>query len=572
MTRRRKVILVIGVALACAVGGYSMLSWLADAVGGGAGRRGTVPLPAGPAAIPPAKPLPVRDRQLMPTPFGEKVLRAWAEKPIGDWNRQAKVTVPRIMLAKLRVECDVAAVNDALQAAIPPRASGSTWKLGPLGHLGDYDFTETTLTSILYLFGDDPGRLYPKTVRHLLDVLLLEEGGRPRPMVPGSFGLVLDTENHHLMTEGCRYLKNQWLRRHGSTEARHNNLENGLEDWLFTYLDTMRREGVYEFNSDPYAGYTIQALLNLEAFAASSRIAALARYLLDTMNWQYALGSLDMRRFPPFRRQMSRADRASLIADPHTQAVRVWISQDDHGRADSFELPATHQAVIAAALPYRPPPGVIQWMQRKETDYLVRFGRGPGASPEIYSGAPGYVLSAGGVHRGRRSMIVARPTVLLLRDGATEVSECFHLPGQGTWRQWNNTGVYRRFACSNAPVVIPTGHSPVERSEGWSLYSPNAPHAPLVAVFNRSDLGLLLVVPRSSVSYADVMRQIAAANNNTQTLASQCTLPDGTTITYDPNAPKGTWPILTVNGHAVERNYDRWPRCSGTIPTITFDR
>jgi len=70
----------------------------------------------------------------------------------------------------------------------------------------------------------------------LLIELLIEEGGKYRVKVPRSLGLVNDTENHYLMTEGSRYLKNRWLQLHGHFEKKFDNIQNGLEKWLLVEL------------------------------------------------------------------------------------------------------------------------------------------------------------------------------------------------------------------------------------------------------------------------------------------------------------------------------------------------
>jgi hypothetical protein len=130
-----------------------------------------------------------------------------------------KVDGPRILLARLATRQDVAAINRFLQGLTPWAASGSEWDVREvlgwqksyadklrIGHRGDYDFTEAGLISILLLFADQPDLLYPDTAQHIVDALVIDKGKAPRPHVPGSLGLVDETENHVLMTESSRYL------------------------------------------------------------------------------------------------------------------------------------------------------------------------------------------------------------------------------------------------------------------------------------------------------------------------------------------------------------------------------
>jgi hypothetical protein len=492
----------------------------------------------------------------------ERVLAEWAARPLPPWPKDAKVDGPRIALAKLACHRDIAEVNRYLETATVWSGSGSEWFL----HKGDYDFTEATLTEILYLFGDQPELLYPATTRHLLDTLLVEEGGAPHPAVPRTFGLILDTENHHLMREGSRYLKNQWIAKRGDPGAKGNpiydNRANGLEEWLIAYLDEMKEQGIYEFNSNPYLGYTAQALLNLEAFADSPEVATRARYLLDTMNLQYALGSLCFRRCVPFRRQVERANWTGLEDDHHTRLMKVWTDSETSGKRDSA-------ALIAAAMPYRLPESLRAWTLDKQGEYFVRFGRGENASPEIHSGGPGYLISAGGASRGWRSRIVARPTVLLLDDKAADYRECFHLPGLGSWQDWNNTGVCSRFACSNAPAVIPSSYSPAAEGR-WKVFQPQP--GLLIAVFNQDFLGLLAVFSNSTLEPEGLLQALEKANPSEEALQTVFHWPEGGAIEYDVNAPIGFWPICAINGAPVQREYDQWPLWEGDLPEISFAR
>ena len=156
----------------------------------------------------------------------KQVIHHWASQEIPDWIEGGKTKSAKIILAKLAQEQDIEEVNCYLQKQKPRGRSGSTWLLHPEG---DYDFTLTILTAILYLFGEKPELLYPETREHLLFTLLNEEGGKYRIKVPRSLGLVNDTENHYLMTEGSRYLKNRWLQLHGNSNPKFDNIHNGSE-------------------------------------------------------------------------------------------------------------------------------------------------------------------------------------------------------------------------------------------------------------------------------------------------------------------------------------------------------
>ena len=155
-------------------------------------------------------------------------------------------------------------------------------------------------------------------------MLLTEDGDDFRSKAPRTLGIVNETENHILMTEGSRYLKNRWLQTHGNAAPRYDNAANGMEGKLPAVLAEMKATGLFEFNSQPYIGYTITALLNFEAFGAEPlRVAA--REVLDTLNWSYALGSYRLRHFPPF------PNGPKLSYDPHSRNDR-WVMTADGDR------------------------------------------------------------------------------------------------------------------------------------------------------------------------------------------------------------------------------------------------
>jgi len=554
-------------ASAGAVLPHAPLNWL------GAGRHDTQPIPLG-TGMPAMAGASEQACAWMPMKSSPgEATHAWSERELADWKTQGKVTAPRILMAKLAAGQDVEAVNQYLQEAAPWSGVGSKWLL----FKGDYDFTLVSLTTILYLFGNTPNLLYPETVRHLLDVLLTEEGDTPLVTVPFTFGLVLDTENHHLMTEGSRYLKNQWLHLYGTEAQRadpaYDNSANGLGDWLSEYLDLMIHEGVYEFNSDPYVGYTLQALLNLDAFPESPVLRRKARYLLDIMNLQYALGSLGLRSNPPFRRRYEKAESTELNDDPHAAYMHTWLRQSPQ------EVPAewnygrySGHALLAELLPYRLPDDVAAWTLRKGTEYYVRFGRGPSACPELYSGGPGYLLSAGGANRGFRSHIVARPITLFLPDGATKIQDCIHIRGRGHWVSWNNTGVYNRFACANGPVHVPAHMKAAAVDGDWRIFAPEAPSRLLIAVYDDSQVGLIALFPETTRDPQALLAAIMETNPDPALLQNRFANPDGTVLEYEPDAPKGTWVLRSVNGREPERVYDTWPQFEGMIASLSFAR
>jgi hypothetical protein len=491
--------------------------------------------------------------------FAESVLKDWAARPLRDWATKGKDDVPRVMLARLLTHDRLPETNAFLLGLKPRGGTGSNWALNPVA---DYDFSLTVLTTILWRCGDAPEALFPAARQHLLDVLLTEDGGDFRASVPRSLGLVSETENHLLMTEGSRYLKNRWLQRHGDTRPRHDNLANGMEARLLALLVGLRTNGFYEFNSQPYVAYTITALLNLEAFA-SAPVRDAARAALDLMNWSYALGSYRLRHYPPFRRNYTYASSTSLTFGYQTVFMNVWLSYAP-GRLVPPVIPGntSSHALIAAALPYRPPDHVVRLINDKSPGYFVRLGHGPDSSPEIYSAGPGFLLSAGGVHRGERSLIAARPIVLFLDDRAATLDEVFHLAGPGNdFRRWNNTGVHENFACAAGPIHVPARFKPSASGVAWQIYS-GGPDL-LVAVHSTPECGLIIVLPGTDA--AALLTSLERANPTTTALTSAFTFPDGHRLTYDLHSKPNRWVLVSDADRPLDRNFEHWPLISGRM-------
>jgi hypothetical protein len=97
------------------------------------------------------------------------VLQLWAAKPLADWATKGKDDVPRVLLARFLTRDRLPETNAFLQTLSPRGVVGSKWALNPGG---DYDFSLTVLTMILWLHGNDPAVLYPAAREHLLKVLL----------------------------------------------------------------------------------------------------------------------------------------------------------------------------------------------------------------------------------------------------------------------------------------------------------------------------------------------------------------------------------------------------------------
>jgi hypothetical protein len=483
--------------------------------------------------------------------LANQVYQSFASKKINFDKLSERGNTPRILLAKLLLKQDIKNVNKAIQQMRVRGVTGSHWALNPKG---DYDFTLMPLTTILFLFDNQPDLLYPKTKDHLINTLLTEEGGKYRRATPRTFGLVADTENHILMTEGSRYLKNRWKMLHGILSPDYDNLANGMEVKILAYLNRMKNNGLYEYNSIPYIGYTIAALLNLEAFA-SEKVSAEARNVLDYMNWTYALGTYKLRHYPPMRRRYEKAKIQELTTDYQSVFIKAWLSYAPVEPLNMDISNAEVHALAGSCMPYRPADKVVEVIFNKENGYFVKLGHGKKSCPEIFTAGKHFLLSAGGANQGKNSLVIARPTTLFLNDKADKLSETFHLTGKGNdFMKWNNTGVYKNFACASGKVSVPEDYKPILERNNWAIYAGN--NNVKIVVYSTEDIGIMLIF--EDMKAEDLLANLEKSNANDEQLKTQFQFPDGQIITYDVNAHLNKWVIKSIDGKSVERDFSKW--------------
>ena len=512
----------------------------------GAGRKMDKPIELGNIKIPTRRTLSFYDN----SELKQNILDGWTSKTPQDWKPDEKVNLKnsRIVISCFLEGKRVEEMNKYLMRQKAVGHPGSPWLLYPLG---DYDFTAMAFTALLYLFGEKPDILYPKTRQHLLNNILTIEGNKFRRNVGYMF--LEDSENHILMTEGSRYLKNQWLRNHGNNAPEYNNKTNGVEKKLKVFLEEIDTYGFYEFNSAPYLGYTYCALLNLYEFA-SGDIRSLSGKLLDRLNWQYALSSYKFKHFPPNRRRFGKDFKKNIDSDYHTVMLKVWGSLYDDSLSVNMSR-GQHHALWATFVSYKPADKVIQWVLDKPKPYFVKMGHGFNSCPEILSGDKSYLLSAGGANQGRRSLIVAKPIMLFLDDDASEMRHAFHMFGPGdNFIDWNNTGVYKDFACTKGKVHIPVNKKVLKSSGNWKIFL--ITEGIYLAIFSKEELGLMVIVRSNSVE--NILEDILTKNSDEKKLSTHFSHPNGNIIEYDLNSPKDQWVIKSVNKISTNRNFSKW--------------
>lgn len=490
--------------------------------------------------------------------YGDRVLNHWTSRSLDEIKQSGKVDAPRVLLANLFNKKNISQTNAFILNMQVNGVSGTRWALNKNG---DYDFSLTILTTILWKFGDQPNILFPATANYLLNVLMIESGNKFRYATPKTLGLLRETENHILMTEGSKYLKNRWLMMHGDTNPIFNNSKNGMEQKLLNELIHMKTKGLYEFNSLPYIGYTITALLNLEAFGSDDMQLA-ARDVLDYINWCYALGSYQLKHYAPMRRRYEKAGIQEIKTDYHSLFMKAWLSYSPLNFDNSKGHTSSPHSLMGVTMPYRPADQVVKLQNDKMNGYYVKLGHGRNASPEIYSAGKHFLLSAGGVNRGELSLIVARPICLFLDDSATSLSETFNIAGPGIdFKGWNNTGVYKNFACAAGPVSIPSNCKPIAQIGNWVMYQMQ--DGIVLVIYSTPKFGLMAVF--ENIPATNLLDQVVALNLNGQNLNTSFQFPNGAKISYDVLAPKSKWVIKSVNDELQKRNFDRWSLIDGNF-------
>ncbi|MFC4536457.1 LGFP repeat-containing protein [Sphaerisporangium dianthi] len=387
-----------------------------------------------------------------------------------------------------------------------------------MGTDGDYDMT---LKGLMTVAGRYSALLSSGQLAHIIDELVPEGhyGGHDitteTHLVTGggmSF-LGAETENHQLMMESCRFLVNQALfERTG--EPIHNSLENGLTDWLLTFMHKIAKHDFMEFNSRSYQRLSVHALLNLYEFSKDFAIRTGARNLLDFAAVKFAVSSSRLRHVGPFRRQKENLNRPDvwdfndLYANkghPQTGFFLMYLGFPEASGKPSQWFPNgwVPEALIAGTSSYRPPAAAYLlaltpypasqhvFFQGGRPTFTLGEETDPGV--EIYYKSPSFVVSAGGmflnsgygsdehvqIATGSNGVAIAQSTALLPTQADVTFADLIRFdryPDVQDKRRPVNTGVHEGFACG-ANLRIPdrwlnaTGVSP---AGPWYVLNLNA--------------------------------------------------------------------------------------------------
>lgn len=479
----------------------------------------------------------------------------WAEMELPNWQESAKVTANRVVLAKLAAGRDVFEVNSYLLKALPNATIGTKWKLNPNG---DYDFTEVVLAYILNKFSADTTVLLPVVAKHIAEKLIISGGDKPHLKTPGTSGLLRETENHVLMGTSALYLKNQWVYENLNQNVDYDNSTNGVEQFLVKFLTSLSKSGFYEFNSDPYSGYSLTAILMLHEQSNSSKIKLLCQQVLDQTFYHHALASLNFNFYPPIRRRMERANDPNFSKNPlNSLALTLYAKAKNEWVTTDLVQHNYHQALIGVLTSYSLPDEVIGILDGNKEEYFLKIGRGPNSSPEIYSGSADYLITAGGLKQKPASQLGSRPITLILNDEAKMLDEVFHLRSNKNAEKLNHTGVWQRFAVVDGKAFIPKEKNAVLEKENWSIYKEGEMY---ISIFQNTEMALLAVFPNWEQSAEELLQNIEM-HNKLENLSQRFTFPDSKhTVSYDLSSKRKKWVITYINGQKTNRKFLKWER------------
>jgi hypothetical protein len=364
------------------------------------------------------------------------------------------------------------------------------------------------------------------------------------------FGRFPETENHRFMIETSRYLANQVVIDSVTPDAGAEVAEyqSEIKAWLMGEFRRILSNDFNEFNARPYQRYSIVAILNIYDFADDPQLKLAAQMVLDYAGAKFAVGSYQARRLVPYRRLIEELGRLAGFGPPDTPVHELLDFGPGSDYLASFMLYysgetsqlATRDA-SASALEYRTDlSGLYEMIYPASSDYvpeaivldLVLNKKPPSgqqaylqtihhAGYERYSGASGFLITAGGVRTGPSGQFSiplpidtyratdlggAMPTTLMLGNVSTAFDSSasyghrasrkatsfvridgiprtertrFDDDDTTSWTSDGNMCVWRGFACGRnvrlpeeLTTVAKDHHSPCivsSQSNGWSF-------------------------------------------------------------------------------------------------------
>ena len=248
------------------------------------------------------------------------------------------------------------------------------------------------------------------------------------------FGGIEETENHLLMQNTSRYLKNKLMMAELSAQDERKafdaiaGLNEDVRSWLLDRLQRIAREEFVEYNAKPYNRLSHASILNLVDYACdvswdydSSRfilnsdrscddkdraIVTAAAAVLDLSAAKDAVGSLEGRRFIPYRRLAEQnyqyyTGRSILElvagADNQLAALQIWTGQMRHAPGGKARPATFGDLEWYSTSHYRPDPMILDIAVNKT---IAREQQYRHHTRERYVSGNGWLITAGGTDEG----------------------------------------------------------------------------------------------------------------------------------------------------------------------------
>jgi hypothetical protein len=224
-----------------------------------------------------------------------------------------------------------------------------------------------------------------------------------------------ETENHLMMINSSKYLKNQMIIDELTDEDDREifrGYNKDIREWLLDRFQKFVKDDFVEYNSRPYARLTIGSILNIHDFVNDDEEAlrTAAAAVLDLTATKMAMGSSQGRRIVPFRRlagtnanfrygdDAARPNPKHLFAldsgaDHLIASLLLWAGQAQHTENKLASIGAGSEMIFEATSRYHPHALILDIAIDKSRPYEQRIHHG---GWEHYSSGPGWLLTAGG--------------------------------------------------------------------------------------------------------------------------------------------------------------------------------
>jgi hypothetical protein len=360
------------------------------------------------------------------------------------------------------------------------------------------------------------------------------------------------------MRDGSRHLRLQWEASQPGAPAAATAAYEKHAKAFGAILHEMRVAGAFEYNADPYMGYTLSALLVIHHCSNHPEIVQLAQEILDTHLQVYLAGVFENKYVGPFRRRFERARKLNLAAHPGLAMLAVWQARRWGTELDTNRTNvARHQALMAAVCRYQPPDSLLAQLDSPRLGSYT-LGHGPKAAPGQYTHGGSWLLAGGGAYRGRIAQSVPQPIVLLTQHTSPNLRDYVHLPLPSKGLRVNHTGIWQHVAIGPRPPHIPPTAERLDSLGAWLLLRLPGENPVFAAVHRPKKLGAI-VVAQTDRPIRSWFQALAEANPKLGS-KGRLRLPEGQKLVYDTGSCRSRWAIWPSDTQRNARKFDRWPQ------------